>query len=231
MFKKQKYLINKEFNKMKLENIEKNFYIAGGALTSVFSDKPINDLDIYFYKEEDYEKLKKKIEFNKKTRYATDLADSYEIKGVKIQLIKKIFGTPKEIFKYYDFTVCMCAYDFKTNQIIMDEDFLYDLAQKQLCFNENTMYPICSLWRIKKYLNRGYSISATNIIKLALTLNNLNINTFEDLKDQLQGIDTYLLKDLTDKMIGEEGSKKYEFREFLAYLDDYIEKKWDDMEE
>ena len=65
-------------------------------------------------------------------------------------------------------------------------------------------------------------ISGVEAIKIALTINALDIKTYKDLKEQLQGIDTLFLRSLTDHLKKKANKKeKYNAKEFLKFFDEY----------
>lgn len=232
MYKKEKYLIRSAINKAVLPR--GNYFIAGGACTSVFSNKSINDLDIYFRSEEDLNYMINNVmtETDSDGSYLytllgeTQNALTYKRGDSLIQLIKKYFLPPEQLIEKYDFTMCQCAYDVTEDKFIMGKDFLYDLAKRNLRFTGNTEYPIASLYRMKKFLSRGFTISAIDIIALALSINNLHIETFKGLKEQLDGIDTMLLKDITDAFL-ERGDNRYEMSEVLTFMNIKLEEKYE----
>ncbi|WP_317947265.1 hypothetical protein, partial [Rossellomorea marisflavi] len=98
------------------------------------------------------------------------------------------FKTPQDIFKTFDFTVCMAAYDFGSEEFVLHEDFLKHNSQRGLHFNSNTAFPIVSMLRVKKYEEKGYRISKPEFIRIVMTCMNLEINTYEELKDHLGGM-------------------------------------------
>ena len=50
-------------------------------------------------------------------------------------------------------------------------------------------YPICSLFRLKKFIRRGWTITAGETLKIAWDINKLNLMDREILYDQLCGVD------------------------------------------
>lgn len=86
------------------------FFIAGG---SVFSDKYINDIDVYFENEEEFNKIKDAIAENYVV--TTPNAITIRFKKTEIQFICRDFGSPQEIFKTFDINCSMCAIDSDNN--------------------------------------------------------------------------------------------------------------------
>lgn len=231
-YPKEQYTLEKLIARAGLREVIKSpWYVAGGACTSVFSGVPVNDLDIYFASTEDYQSAVNQIMPTLKDDYfATGCAFSFKRNGIRIQYIKKIVGPAPIILNQFDFTICECAYLPQTKEFIMGWYFLADLCSRRLRYNIEGKYPIASLWRMKKYIERGFKLPAIESIKLGLRINNLNIDSYKDLKEQLEGIDTLFLKDLTDILI-ENGDKKFDLREALAYMEQVLEGKLDVVEE
>ena len=119
----------------------------------------------------------------------TKKALQFTYKDKNVQLIHfKYFNSPEEIFETFDYTVCMGAFDFKTEEFILHRDFLKHNSQRILKFNPSTAFPIVSMLRVQKYEGKKYSISKPEFIRVILTCMNLEINTYEELKDQLGGM-------------------------------------------
>jgi hypothetical protein len=205
-----------------------DYFIAGGICTSVFSGNQINDIDIFFPNNVEMLKmhLKLKCDDNYKLAFSSDNAESYSCNGKKIQLIKKLYGTPEYVMSKFDYTVVMCART-NDNTFIFSDKFFENLADKTLIFNADIAYPIASLIRSRKYINRGYKFPTVEMVKIAFKINSLKMETYKDVKEQLEGIDTLLLKELTDSLI-ENKDKTFDFTEFLVYIDEYLNKYYTD---
>ena len=230
MYEKQKYVLGKLLGKAGIEPYTDTFFIAGGALTSVFMNTTISDLDIFFHDQKAFDEFKrcqgrdKPIFANKKYFICqTDCAESYNINGIRVQLIKKLYGQPCDVIDHFDYTICMGAYIPADSKIFLGQNFLYHLSGKELHYNIGK-YPLASLWRARKYIEKGFKFPAIELIKLALTINNLNIKNYIDLEEQLEGIDTLFLKDLTDALL-KKGDKEFEIGEALAFMDEILVKK------
>lgn len=170
-----------------------NCIIAGGMVTSLFCNREINDVDVYFRSAKDlrdfileYVKNNSNMWIVSKTKKALLIHHS---DTVDLQLICfKMFDSAEDIFDTFDFTVCMGAFDFKTEEFALHSDFLKHNAQRILMFNDKTAYPIVSALRVDKYKQKGYTISKTEYIRVLLTCMSLNIDNYEDLKQQLGGM-------------------------------------------
>jgi hypothetical protein len=149
---------------------------------------------------------------------------------VKIQVVKLISGTAKEIIDQFDYTICMGAYDFDMEDFVLDDQFIEHIARKELYYNVNGKYPVSSLFRLRKFFKKGYTIPGTEMIKLGLCINNLKMQTYRDLKVQLQGIDILFLKDLTDQLMDPElVDKPFVFLDFMDMLSSYSDQILDNL--
>jgi hypothetical protein len=217
-------------------------YLMGGAVSCLFTGRKINDYDFYFRSEDDLDKFiallkEKEQEFTAyqtlspakrkntakpvyvKLRHESDNSYSFAIGDQKVQCIRyrKFIGNPEEIWRYFDFTVCMAAYSFAEREFHLHEQFLLHNAQKKIVFQHTTEYPIVSLIRVNKYIRYGYWINAIELIKLALTINSLKLHDYKAIKKQLMGIDTLFLKPLTDWL----GSHPEEAFDLNAFMEQY----------
>ncbi|MED1665701.1 hypothetical protein [Brevibacillus laterosporus] len=166
-------------------------YIAGGTITSLFCNREINDLDVYFRNEESMIDFLESL-WDETGTYVVSLTKKSILllkNSLQIQLIHdRMYESPKEIFKAFDFTVCMGCYDFDTDSFILHEDFLRHNAQRQLTFNPDTLYPVVSALRVQKYEDKGYEISKTEFLKIMLSCMKLEINSYDELKNHLGGM-------------------------------------------
>lgn len=164
--------------------------VAGGSITSLFTRHEINDIDIYFKDNDSIIKALQGLEDDGEyILSSTNKAVLFKEKETLFQYIHfRAFENTEDIFNTFDFTVCMGAFDFETEEFILHEDFLKDNSQRMLRFNPNTAFPIMSALRVEKYKNKGYEISKMEFIKILLTINNLQIRTLEELKEQVGGM-------------------------------------------
>jgi hypothetical protein len=165
-------------------------YIAGGTITSLFCRREINDIDIYFKSEEAIVDFVGSIWGGGWIVANTSKATLIRYKNQQdIQLIHfKYFPTVNDIFETFDFTVCMAAFDFETEEFVFHPQFMQHNSQRILKFNSNTAFPIVSLLRVQKYKDKGYTISKPEFLRIALICMNLKINTYEELKEQMGGM-------------------------------------------
>lgn len=106
----------------------------------------------------------------------------------QVQLIIRFYGTPDEIHENYDFVHCTNYYDGGSGELVLRKEALEALLARELRY-VGSKYPLCSLIRVRKFVARGWSINAGQILKMSMQLNALNLTDFKVLRDQLTGVD------------------------------------------
>lgn len=207
--KLKEYLGNSLYSTLK----KYNCYIAGGFIRSLFTNNDINDVDIYFRKKEDLRNFLINEMDNKHMLFKTEKAITFRVDSKDVQCIYfKYFENANEIFRTFDYTVCMGAYDFKDEKFILHKYFLKHNAQRILMFNPNTAFPIISALRIEKYKAKGYSISKLEFLKVMLSINKLNISNYKELQQQIGGMYGENYSNLFDT------NKKFSLEKALNFL-------------
>jgi len=107
----------------------------------------------------------------------------------KIQIVIRFWGDVEEIHKNYDFAHCTCAWSSWDNELSLPTKALECIINKELYY-VGSKYPLCSIIRSRKFINRGYSINAGQYLKMCMQLNELNLKDVGVLKDQLVGVDS-----------------------------------------
>ena len=107
----------------------------------------------------------------------------------KIQVVTRFYGEVEEIHKNYDFAHCTCSWTSWDNEVQLPTKALECIINKELYY-VGSKYPLCSIIRTRKYLERGYHINAGQYVKMAFQLNELNLYDIKTLEDQLTGVDS-----------------------------------------
>lgn len=107
----------------------------------------------------------------------------------KVQIVIRFYGEIEEIHKNYDFAHCTCAWSSWDNELFLPEKALECIINKELYYI-GSKYPLCSIVRTRKYLERGYHINAGQYVKMCMQLNELDLTDVKVLEDQLTGVDT-----------------------------------------
>lgn len=107
----------------------------------------------------------------------------------KIQLVIRFYGEADEIHKNYDFIHCTCSYDYKANKVNLPARALEAIINKELYYC-GSKYPLCSIIRSRKFIQRGWSINAGQYLKMCLQLNEFDLTNMEVFADQITGVDS-----------------------------------------
>lgn len=154
--------------------IKENAYITGGCIPSMLIDEFVNDYDIYFYIKEDTEKVKNYFE----NSHTKNKDDKFHVKLItenainlfdKIQLITKFVGTPEEVTHKFDWQHIKSWYSCKEEKLYLTPDVYQLVVEKELIYTGSD-YPLSSLMRLKKYIKKGWNVSNTTILHIALDI-------------------------------------------------------------
>lgn len=167
----------------------KNSFIAGGALTSIFTGQPINDVDLYFKTKEAFmDAVRAAYGEGLWCVAATDRAVTFAYGEDIIQLMLfDFFDTAEAIFSAFDFTACMAAYDVDRETFVFHPDFFKHNAQRHLSFHSGTRYPFGSLLRTIKYRERGYKLGRGDLLRIALCCHGVSLESWDDLAAAIGG--------------------------------------------
>lgn len=117
----------------------------------------------------------------------------------EIQIIIRFYGNAKTIHDNYDFSHCTNYWTSKDEQLIINQKALECLLSKELYYI-GSKYPLASIIRVRKFVQRGWLINAGQILKMCLQLNELDLKDINVLKDQLVGVDLALFGSLIDAL-------------------------------
>jgi len=123
----------------------------------------------------------------------------------KMQCIIRFYGTPEEIHSNFDFVHVMGYWESKNqNKVVIPLDTLNAMVDKKLLYR-GSKYPLATMVRVRKYLKRGWSINAGQLLKIAYQLHDINLYDVKVLEDQLVGVDTMYFKMFLDIIQKEKG--------------------------
>lgn len=117
----------------------------------------------------------------------------------KVQIVIRFYGEVEEIHKNYDFAHCTCAWSSWNNELFLPQKALECIINKELYYI-GSKYPLCSIIRTRKYIERGYHINAGQYVKMCMQLNELNLTDVKVLEDQLTGVDTTYFRMMVDAL-------------------------------
>lgn len=129
-------------------------------------------------------------EYQEKSKYRPVYLSSNAITlSDKIQMVVRFYGEPEEIHKNFDFVHCTCYYTSWDDNIVFPAEALESIITKNL-FYIGSKYPLCSIIRTRKFISRGWKINAGQFVKMAVQLNELDLEDPAVLEDQLVGVDS-----------------------------------------
>lgn len=192
-----------------------NTFVAGGAILSLLRGEEPNDIDIYFRNPETALLAAKHFKFYPIVREFYDILGTKEDRiyltetnysilkeeglcpvfvspnaitlNNGFQLIMRYTGDPESIISKFDFAHTQMYWSRETGVKISDK------AKNSLILNELLYlpgaYPLSSLFRLRKFLLRGWNISIGQLTKLSMQLSKLDYTDLKQLKDQLNGVD------------------------------------------
>lgn len=104
-----------------------------------------------------------------------------------IQIVTRFTGNAEEIHKTFDFVHATNYFTF-ADGLVTNLEAVESLLTKQLRY-QGSMYPLTSIIRFKKFVIRGWKISAGEILKILFQVSALNLRDPNVLEDQLIGVD------------------------------------------
>lgn len=106
----------------------------------------------------------------------------------KVQLILRFYGSPDEIHESYDFVHCMNYYESGLSALTLRPEALEALLSRTLVY-KGSQYPLCSVIRSRKFIERGWRINAGQYLKMAMQISKLDMTDHVTLEEQLTGVD------------------------------------------
>lgn len=136
----------------------------------------------------------------------------------KIQLILRFYGSPDEIHESYDFIHCMNYYESGTSSLTLRPEALEALLSRTLVYR-GSQYPLCSVIRSRKFIERGWRINAGQYLKMAMQISKLDMTDHVTLEEQLTGVDVAYFAEVIAKI-----KDKNPERVDAAYLTEIIDR-------
>lgn len=111
-----------------------------------------------------------------------------------MQIIIRFWGNPAELHENYDFAHCMGSYDYAADHLEIAPETMQCLLERSLVY-KGSLYPLCTMMRLRKFLSRGWRINAGEMLKIAANVAQVDFNDPDVLEEQLMGVDaSYMLQ-------------------------------------
>lgn len=117
----------------------------------------------------------------------------------RVQICIRFYGEPDDIHKNYDFVHCTNYWTSWDNHLELRKEALESLLTKDLYY-VGSLYPVCSIFRIRKFLNRGWKINAGQMLKILMQVSELDLKDINILRDQLTGVDCAYFYEVLEKV-------------------------------
>jgi hypothetical protein len=105
-----------------------------------------------------------------------------------IQLVTRFTGDPEQIHKNYDFVHCTNYWTGSDHKLHLNQEALTSLLEKDLKYT-GSLYPLASVIRTRKFIQRGWTCTAGQYLKMIMQLNDMDLTDIQVLEEQLTGVD------------------------------------------
>ncbi|WP_236809728.1 hypothetical protein [Bacillus glycinifermentans] len=169
------------------EEFKNKSYLAGGAIYSLYNNQIPKDYDFFLTDESLVKELRRFFDngtlkykngvkigkYKGETLVYTDNAISIGM----YQIITKWVGDPEDVIEEFDFKHNMFYYKDDEIKTLVDWSYLED---NKLRYNEKRARDICgTIIRIKKFVERGFTITNREVSKMLLKLHEVGFNDRE----------------------------------------------------
>lgn len=104
-----------------------------------------------------------------------------------LQIVLRFNGNVEQIHKTFDFVHATNFFTFEDG-LVTNVAALESILTKTLRY-QGSLYPLTSVIRMKKFIQRGWTVNAGEILKMLFQVSELNLKSLEVLEEQLIGVD------------------------------------------
>lgn len=127
----------------------------------------------------------------------------------KIQLVVRFYGEPEEVHDTFDF-IHTRAYWKNADKTVHISEEVYEMTINKTLRYVGSKYPVCSIFRLRKFINRGWKINAGQMLKICMQISALNLMDIDVLESQLVGVDSLYFMNLIEAFrIAQEKDAKF----------------------
>jgi hypothetical protein len=117
----------------------------------------------------------------------------------RVQIVIRFYGEPDAIHENYDYVHCTNYWTSWDGALTLRQPALESLLSKELRY-VGSKYPVCSIIRLRKFIKRGWTINAGQILKAVMQISELDLTDPKVLEDQLTGVDSAYFMELMTKL-------------------------------
>ena len=195
------------------EKFRKTAFITGGCIPSLIAKEFLSDIDIYLTDKKFANYLADKFynmavdgcieHTDHEMGYHTFIYSEDEILLLptfisphalsfpgkpKFQIMTSFIGIPEYVVKSFDWEHIKSFFLISTDTLYLTQR-LYELVNDKQLIYTGSDYPLSSLLRTRKYIKKGWSISAKDIMLIALDIQKHDLSNKQILISQMAGID------------------------------------------
>lgn len=115
-----------------------------------------------------------------------------------IQIVVRFYGEPDKIHETYDF-IHTTAYWDNGNEVLEIPKKVYEHVINKTLVYTGSLYPVCSIFRVRKFIERGWTINAGQLLKMCMQISQLDLMDINVLEDQLIGVDSLYFMNLINQ--------------------------------
>lgn len=116
-----------------------------------------------------------------------------------VQLVTRFYGEPNQIHENYDFVHAKCYFDYHSSDLVAPAEALEAMLSRTLVYR-GSLYPVASIFRVKKFLERGWRISAGQLLKIMWQISEIDMKNRDVMREQLTGVDQAYMYQLIDAL-------------------------------
>jgi len=113
----------------------------------------------------------------------------------KIQIVTRFYGNAERIHSNFDYVHATNYWTSEEGKVVFSIEAYEACHNKELIY-VGSKYPVCSLFRMRKFISRGFTITAGEILKIAMNINEFDLTDVPVLRDQLIGVDSAYFSNL-----------------------------------
>lgn len=213
--------------------------VAGAEIQSeeyrYFEQYP-NDYVDHFFKE--YRKKIRKAQLEDKKSYHVSFITSNAITlNNGLQIITRFVGEPDVIHSYFDYIHATNYWTWEQGVVYNDRALQATLEKRLYYFGSK--FPVASIFRLKKFIERGWRISAGEMVKILYDVSKLDLDSVEVLRDQSMGMDSAYFNQVIHMLRDREGEldRTYLFQcletvfNMADKQDDFLDSKSDEEDD
>lgn len=145
-----------------------------------------------------------------------------------IQIVLRFCGDVTTIHKTFDFVHATNYFTFNRG-LVRNLDAIESILTKRLKY-QGSHYPLTSIIRAKKFIKRGFDISAGEMLKIMFQISELDLTNPDVLEEQLVGVDVEYFSTLI-KMLRTKTDLDKDFKITSSYINEIIDKVFNQIDE